>query len=67
MITDNLVGKQTVIDALERTIREESMSAIRVYWDMYTSPDQKQEFNDSYVLFESCVRRRYNLMTGGTL
>lgn len=67
MVTENLVSKSTVADALQHAIAEDSMSAIRTFWDMYMSPEQQAEFGDSYVLFESCVRRRYNLMTGDTL
>lgn len=66
-ITMELTSKQTVVEALQRAISEGEMESIFTHWDMYMSPEQHAEFGDSYVLFESCVRRRYNLMTGGTL
>ncbi len=66
-ITHELTSKQTVVEALDRVMSEGKMRAIRSHWDIYMSPEQHSEFGDSYVLFESCVRRRYNLMTGGTL
>ena len=67
MITADMICKQSVIDALAHVISEETMRACRVFWDIQMSADQQAEFANSYVLFESCVRRRYNLMTGGTL
>jgi hypothetical protein len=65
--TENLISKQTAIEALDRAISEGSMKAIRSHWDIYMSPEQQEEFSGSYVKFEFCVRRRYNVMTGGTL
>lgn len=68
MYLDGMINKNTVIKALDHALNEEEgMSAIRTYWDMYTSLEQQMEFNDSYVTFEACVRRRYNVMTGDTL
>ena len=67
MITAELASKQTVVEALNRAMNEDGIPSIRSHWDIYMSPEQHAEFGDSYVLFESCVRRRYNLMTGDTL
>lgn len=66
MNIDTLTSKDAVVKALDHAVNED-MSAIRNYWDMYMSLEQQCEFNDSFVLFESVVRRRYNLMTGDTL
>lgn len=66
-MTDNLITKQPVIDALQHVMDEGKVRAAFGYWNISMSSDQQADFDYSYVLFESCVRRRYNVMTGGTL
>lgn len=66
-MTANLISKQPVIDALQHVMDEGKLRAAFGYWNISMSPEQQGEFDNSYTVFESCVRRRYNVMTGGTL
>ena len=65
--TVGLLSKQPVVEALNRAVNEDGIRSIRIHWDMFMSPEQQAEFGNSYVKFEFCVRRRYNVMTGDTL
>lgn len=67
MINENLISKQPVIDALQHVMDEGKVRAAFTFWNIQMSCEQQGEFDHSYTQFEFHVRRRYNVMTGGTL